>query len=183
MPMDEHDSSIILSPEIWTASSKKVAEELRSFIRNMGSFTPDWFAEVKFHLLRQSGLTKESRAELCDLSIREGHCRRCEALYKPRNCVLWSRLFSMVRSVVDDRCPPCIRIALGKNSLRTVANFMTSAFLIDAPYYKQRKASSCKAMTQWGYCRPDEYCRDIKGGSPLEYISARERVKLTRRIR
>ncbi len=181
--MDEHDGSITLNPEIWAVSPERVAEELCSFIRDMGSFTPEWFAEVKFHLLRQSGLTKESRAELCRISIREGHCMKCEALYQPRNCVLWSRLFSMAKSAMDDRCPPCIRTALAKNSVKTVANFLTSAYLIDAPFYKGRKASSCKTMTQWGYCRPDEYCQKIKSGSPLEYISAREKVKLSRPIR
>jgi hypothetical protein len=180
--MDEHDSSIALNPETWAVSPERVAEELASFIRDMGSFTPDWFVEVKFHLLRQSGLTKESRAELCRISIREGHCKKCEALYQPRNCVLWSRLFSTVKSAVDDRSPPCIRIALGKNSLKTVANFLTSAYLIDAPFYRRRKASSCKAMAQWGYCRPDEYCREMRSGNPLEYISAREKVKLSRPI-
>ncbi|RDE12591.1 MAG: hypothetical protein C4K47_07590 [Candidatus Thorarchaeota archaeon] len=180
--MDQHDSSVSLSPEAWAASSERVAEELRSFIRDMGSFSPDWFVEVKFHLLRQSGLTKASRAELCRISIQGSHCKKCEELYEARTCLLWSRLFSMARTAVDDRCPPCIRIALSRNSLKTVANFLTSAYLIDAPFYKHRKASSCKTMAQWGYCRPDEYCRGIKSGNPLEYISARERVKLARPI-
>jgi hypothetical protein len=181
--MDKDDSGTAKDPDTWAVSPERIAEELLSFIRDMGSFTPNWFVEVKFHLLRQSGLTKESRAELCRISIREGQCKKCEALYEPRNCLLWSRLFSLARSTVDDRCPPCVRIALGKNSIRTVANFLTSAYLIDAPFYKQRKASSCKTMAQWGYCRPDEYCRQMKGGNPLEYISAREKVRLSRPIR
>jgi hypothetical protein len=181
--MDEQDGRIVLSPDAWAVSSERVAEELRSFIGNMGSFTPDWFAEVEFHLLRQSGLNKESRAQLCRISIRDSHCKRCEILYRPKNCLLWSRLFSIVKSVVDDRCPPCIRVALSKNSVKTVANFLTGACLIDAPFYRQRKTSSCRTMAQWGYCKPDEYCKEIRRGSPMEYISAREKVKLTRPIR
>jgi len=183
--MDEQRAPMFLSHNDWNETPEGVARELHSFIGDFQSFTPEWFAEVKFHLLKHSGLTKDTKDDLCRVSIHEGYCNSCESLYKAKNCLLWSRLFSKAKSVVDDRSPPCIRLALRKNSIRTVANFLTSADLIEAPFYRRRRASSCKMMAQWGYCRPDGYCRHISDGNanPLQYIIARERVKLSRTVR
>ncbi|RDE11820.1 MAG: hypothetical protein C4K49_11060 [Candidatus Thorarchaeota archaeon] len=183
--MNEQEAPRFLSYSDWNESPEGVARELHSFIDDFRSFTPEWFAEVKFHLLKQSGLTKDTRNDLCRVSIHGGYCDRCESLYKAKNCLLWSHLFSKAKAVVDDRSPPCIRLALRKNSIRTVASFLTSADLIEAPFYRRRRASSCRMMAQWGYCVPDEYCRHIpdNNANPLQYIIARERVKLSRALR
>jgi hypothetical protein len=178
--MRESDSAPVLSPEYWNATRNEVISEMRSFVDEFGSFTPEWFAEVKFHLIRQVGLHKDSRTELCRVSIHSGLCGSCDSLYVAKECLLWSRLFREIRWSILDRSPPCIRLAFRRKNIRKVADFLSRAGLIDPPFYRAKMAPTCKGMRRWGYCRPDEYCKAMTTERTLEYASARDRVKISR---
>jgi hypothetical protein len=169
-----------LSSEYWNVSAKQLADELRQFIEEFGSFTPEYFTQIKFHVLRDSGLSKESRDELCRVSIHEKLCPQCDLLYVAKKCLLWYKLFKLVNRKIIRRTPPCIRTAYTKKRIKHVANFLTKANIINPPFYKVRSAPSCKAMRRWGLCNPDEYCKWMKTQSTLEYRIARERVKQNR---
>lgn len=171
-----------LDEEEWTTNPETVAEELQSFIKEFGSFTPELFVQIKFHLLRGSGLTKPTRDELCGLSIYHGYCSRCDLLYEAKKCLLWYRLFKIIKWEVVERAPPCIRLAFVKKSIKTVAIYLSKTNLIDAPFYKARGSTSCNIMRRWGYCHPNEYCRAMESDNTLEYTSARERVKRSRKL-
>ncbi|MGV9103774.1 MAG: hypothetical protein ACOC38_05095 [Promethearchaeia archaeon] len=171
-----NDQTPHLSSE-WNTNPKKLSEELGSFIKEFGSFTPEWFIEVKFHLLKDSGLTAETRDELCDVSIRGGFCRNCDLLYKAKECKLWYQLFNLVTWKSVRKAPPCIRLAFAKNSIRTVVNFLVAANLLDPPFYSVRAAPSCKSLRKWGYCNPNRYCRAMTTDNTLEYQKAKMKVK------
>ena len=171
-----------LNGEDWTASPDVVAEELLSFINEFGSFTPESFVQIKFHLLRGSGLTRHVRDELCDLSINHGQCPRCGLLYAAKKCLLWYRLFRIIKWETVQRAPPCIRLAFAKKSIKTVAIYLTKTNLIIAPFYRAIGSTSCNMMRRWGYCNPNEYCNAMETENTLEYISARERVKQSRKL-
>jgi hypothetical protein len=171
-----------LNKEEWTTSSSAVAEELRSFTREFGSFTPERFTQIKFHLLRGSGLTKPTRDEFCALSIAEDLCPRCDLLYAAKKCLLLYRLFKIVKWETVQRAPPCIRLAFAKKSIKTVAIYLTKTNLIDAPFYRAIGSTSCNLMRRWNYCNPNEYCRAMETENTLEYTAARERVKQFRKL-
>ncbi|MFQ5831203.1 MAG: hypothetical protein ACE5H4_00675 [Candidatus Thorarchaeota archaeon] len=178
--MNEVKKRSLLNEENWYASDEEVSEQLQSFIGEFGSFTPEWFTDIKFHLLRHSGLKKESREELCRLSIRKGLCPNCDFLYTAKKCLLWLRLFRLINPRLMDRAPPCIRKAYEKNSIKIVADFLVKANLIEPPFYKARSAPSCKALQRWGHCHPDEYCQAMERANTLAYSGARNRVKRSR---
>ena len=171
-----------LDEELWVESAETVADELRQFTKEFGSFTPESFVQIKFHLLRGPGLTKQSRDELCELSIHSKTCPKCDFLYVAKKCLLWYRLFKIIQWNTVERAPPCIRLAFAKKSIKTVAIYLSKANLIDAPFYKARGSTSCNVMRRWGYCQPNEYCRAMETENTLEYISARERVKRSRKL-
>lgn len=166
-----------ISSEYWNLGAKQLGEELRQFIDEFGSFNPEYFTQIKFHVLRDSGLGKESRDELCRVSIYEKFCPKCDMLYIAKKCLLWYQLFKLVTWKIVQRAPPCIRSAYAKKRIKHVANFLTKANLVNPPFYKVRSAPSCKAMKRWGLCNPDEYCKEMKTENTLEYRMARERVK------
>lgn len=166
-----------ISSEFWNVSAKQLGDELRQFIVEFGSFTPEHFTQIKFHVLRDSGLCKESRNEFCGLSIHEKLCPKCDFLYVAKKCLLWYQLFRLVTWKIVQRTPPCIRSAYAKKRIKHVANFLTKVSLIDPPFYKVRGAPSCKAMRRWGLCNPDEYCKEMKTENTLEYRVTRERIK------
>jgi hypothetical protein len=172
----------VLDKELWIESSDTVADELRQFIHEFGAFTPELFVQIKFHLLRGSGLTKQSRDELCELSIYNKTCPKCDLLYVAKKCLLWYRLFKIIRWKTVERSPPCIRLAFAKKSIKTVVTYLTKANLIDAPFYKSRGSTSCNMMRRWDYCNPNEYCRVMERENTLEYIPTRERVKRSRQL-
>lgn len=174
--MADGKEHLYLSPESWNSAKDEVLEELESFINEFGSFTPEWFVDIKFHLLRQAGLTPETRDELCRLSINQSLCPKCDSLYVAKKCLLWLRLFRINPRIIE-RAPPCIQKAYEKNSIKVVADFLVKANLIDPPFYKVRSAPHCKSMERWGYCTPDEYCAAMERANTLDYSSARERVK------
>ena len=182
--MNKEGNPPVLNKELWHGTSQEVAKEISSFISEFGSFTPEWFIEVKFHLLRQQGLTKESRDELCEVSIHNRFCRKCDMLYAAKKCPLWYRLFRLIprEGGIMSRAPPCMRLARLKNRIKTVANFLAKVNLIDPPFYYVRAAPSCKSLRRWGYCHPDKYCEVMKTDITLEYCSAREKVKLMKPI-
>lgn len=167
----------VLNEESWIGSYEEVVEELQSFITEFGSFTPEWFADIKFHLLRKTGLTQESRNELCRLSIEQRLCPRCDFLYSAKKCLLWSRLFRLINPKLLDRSPPCIRNALEKNSIKIVADYLVTVNLIEPPFYKALRAPSCGALRRWGYCTPDDYCREMEVENTIAYSAARERIR------
>jgi len=179
IPMRKQDRPPVLEPKNWNAPAEEVAGELHSFIQEFGSFTPELFAQIKFHLLRYSGLDQESRDDICHVSIYNGLCPKCNLLYTAKKCLLWSNLFKLIRWKTVERSPPCIRLAFAKKSIKNVAKFLVKANLIDAPFYKAISAPSCKAMRNWGYCNPDRYCRAMNTGTTLEYNSVRQRVKMS----
>ncbi len=181
--MNRKEESTSLNKDEWAASSDIVVEELQSFVKEFGSFTPELFVQIKFHLLRGSGLTKSTRDELCSLSIHNGFCPKCDLLYEAKKCLLWYRLFKIIRWEIVERAPPCIRLAFAKKSIKTVAIYMSKTNLIDAPFYKAKGSTSCNTMRRWGYCHPNEYCRAMQTDNTLEYTTARERVKLSRKIK
>lgn len=180
--MKEVEKNMSLNGEDWTASPDVVAEELQSFINEFGSFTPESFVQIKFHLLRGSGLTRHVRDELCDLSINQGQCPRCGLLYAAKKCLLWYRLFRIIKWEGVQRAPPCIRLAFAKKSIKTVAIYLTKTNLIVAPFYRAIGSTSCNMMRRWGYCTPNEYCNAMETDNTLEYTSVRERVKQSRRM-
>jgi hypothetical protein len=175
--MSEPPEDYILSEHSWNASDHEVAKELQAFISEFGSFTPEWFVNIKFHLLRQTGLSMESRDELCTLSIENELCPKCDLLYTAKKCLLWLKLFRIIRPPMIKRAPPCIKYAYSRNSIKTVADYLMKANLIDAPFYKVRSAPSCKSLRRWGYCDPDEYCKTMERENTIEYAPARERVR------
>ncbi|MHA2378158.1 MAG: hypothetical protein ACXADO_02190 [Candidatus Thorarchaeota archaeon] len=180
--MSEGQRQSLLAEENWYGSDEEVSEELQSFITEFGSFTPEWFTDIKFHLLRQAGLTRESRDELCRLSIKHHLCPRCDFLYTAKKCLLWGRLFQLINPKLLDRAPPCIRNAYEKNSIKIVADYLVKANLIEPPFYKARRAPSCGALRRWGYCTPDDYCRAMERESTIAYSAARERVRRSRNL-
>ena len=180
--MREKESHPELDEEFWAENSDTVAAELKQFTNEFGSFTPELFVQIKFHLLRGSGLTKQSRDELCELSIHSKTCPKCDLLYVAKKCLLWYRLFKLVQWKIVERAPPCIRLAFAKKSIKTVATYLSKAHLIDAEFYRVRGSTSCNLMRRWGYCQPNEYCRAMSSNNTLEYIAARERVKKSRKL-
>ncbi|MHA1736496.1 MAG: hypothetical protein ACTSV8_09025, partial [Candidatus Thorarchaeota archaeon] len=120
--------------------------------------------------------------ELCEVSISEGLCTGCSMLYATKKCLLWYRLYKQVEWRVVERAPPCIRLAYVRRNIRTVVKYLTAAGLLDPPFYPSRRAPSCRMMRRWGLCEPNEYCRAMRTGNTLEYIPARERVKLSRAV-
>ena len=177
--MDSNKITPILSDEYWNCSVESLIDTLQQFVSEFGSFTPEWFAEVKFHLLRQ-GLCLQSRDELCDASIFAGTCKNCDDLYRTKRCLLWYRLFELIDRNTVRRAPPCIRNALSTNQIKIVANFLKKASLIDPPFYKARMPPRCPKMKEYGLCQPDEYCDAMETNRILEYNTAREHVKLTK---
>jgi hypothetical protein len=175
--MNNDAKPVKISSQFWNVSAEQLGEELRQFIDEFDSFNPEHFTQIKFHVLRESGLSKESRDELCGVSIYEKLCPKCDILYVAKKCQLWYQLFKLINWKIVRRAPPCIRSAYAKKRIKHVANFLTKASLINPPFYKVRSAPSCKAMRRWGLCDPDEYCREMKTDSTLEYRAARERVK------
>ncbi|MHA1576050.1 MAG: hypothetical protein ACTSU3_01690 [Candidatus Thorarchaeota archaeon] len=170
-----------LSADYWNCSINQLVKALQSFVSEFGSFTPDWFAEVKFHFLRLSGLTIESRDELCSASIFAGTCNKCDQLYMTKRCLLWYQLFDIIDPRTVRRAPPCIRNALSENSIRIVADFLSKASLIDPPFYKARAPPRCGRMKKYGFCEPDEFCDAMENDGILGYNSAREKVKSAHR--
>ncbi len=181
--MREETCSPNLDETLWAERSEIVTQELRQFIQEFGSFTPELFVQIKFHLLRGPGLTKQSRDELCELSIQSKTCPKCDFLYVAKKCLLWYKLFKIVQWATVERAPPCIRLAFAKKSIKTVAIYLTKTNLIDAPFYKARGSTSCNVMRRWRYCQPNEYCRTMEKENTLEYNAARERVKKSRDLR
>jgi hypothetical protein len=180
--MVSHTALPYLSREYWNCIPDELQNELRSFVSEFGAFTPDWFAEVKFHLLKQSGLTLLTRDEFCSVAIYYHLCGKCDTLYMSKQCLLWYRLFDLITTRVVRRAPPCIKIALKNKSIKTVANFMKRANIVSPPFYKARAAPSCKNMQDWGFCSPDEFCQAMRTGKLLEYNSVREQIKMTRKV-
>ncbi|MFX0107168.1 MAG: hypothetical protein ACFE7R_02700 [Candidatus Hodarchaeota archaeon] len=172
----------ILNEELWNASDTQVSEEILLFIEEFGSFTPEWFVDIKFHLLRSSGLTMESRDEFCQLSTHYLHCPKCDFLYTAKKCLLWLKLFRYIRTELLKRAPPCIRNAWEQNNIKSVADYFVKANLISPPFYKVRSAPSCKSMKRWGYCTPDEYCEAMERENTLAYSAAREHVRRSRNL-
>jgi hypothetical protein len=179
--MAEKTRKPFLTEEHWTSTEYEVQSELQSFIDEFGAFTPEWFVDIKFHLLRESGLTKKSRNELCRLSIHASLCPKCDFLYVAKRCLLWSRLFRINPRIIE-RAPPCIQEAFKNNRIKIVADFLVVANLIDPPFYKVRSAPWCKTLRGWGYCTPDEYCEAMERENTLDYSAARERVKRSRNL-
>lgn len=180
--MREEDRNLQLDEELWAEGPETVIEELRQFTKEFGAFTPELFVQIKFHLLRGPGLTKHSRDELCELSIHSKTCPKCDFLYVAKKCLLWYRLFKIIKWETVERAPPCIRLAFVKKSIKTTATYLAKANLIDAPFYKAYGSTLCKVMRRWGYCQPNEYCRAMENENTLEYSSARERVKRSRKL-
>jgi hypothetical protein len=179
--MDREKRIPSIDEEEWTSAPEDVAKELQLFAEEFGSFTPELFAEVNFHLLRHAGLTKSTRNELCEISIHSKTCPHCDYLYAAKKCPLWYRLYKIATWDIVKRAPPCIRLAYAKKTIKTVTNYLATVSLIDPPFYKSRGAPSCNALRTWGYCTPNEYCKAMKTDSTLEYNVARERVKVSRK--
>ena len=177
--MSDRRRKPLLGEDNWNSTDEEVQSEIRSFIDEFGSFTPEWFVDIKFHLLRESGLTKESRDEFCRLSIHSSLCPKCDFLYIAKKCLLWLRLFRINPRIVE-RAPPCIQEAFRNKAIKIVADFLVVANLIDPPFYKVRSAPWCKTLRGWGYCTPDEYCEAMERANTLEYSATRERVKISR---
>lgn len=178
--MSKENQSSILNEDEWNYGPAELSKELEQFIEEFKSFTPEYFAQVNFHLLRKGGLTKSSRNGLCRISIKNKYCLKCDFLYVAKKCLLWSRLYKIIDWNLVERSPPCIRLAFVKKTIKTVANYLIQVNLISPPFYKARGVLSCNLMRRWGYCTPNEYCRAMETNNVLEYISARERVKLSR---
>jgi hypothetical protein len=181
--MREEDCYPQLDEELWVENVETVARDLQQFANEFGSFTPELFVQIKFHLLRGPGLTKQSREELCELSIHSKTCPRCDLLYVAKKCLLWSKLFRLIQWKTVERAPPCIRLAFAKKSIKTVANYLTRANLIDAPFYRARGSTLCKVMRRWDYCHPNEYCGAMETENTLAYAAAREHVKRARKLK
>ena len=175
--MNKDAKHVKISSELWNVSAEQLGEELRQFIDEFGSFTPEHFTQIKFHVLRDSSLSKDSRDELCSVSVNNKLCPKCDLLYVAKKCLLWYQLFKLINWKIVQRAPPCIQSAYTKKRITHVANFLTKASLINPPFYKVRSAPSCKAMKRWGLCNPDEYCREMRTENTLEYRVVREQVK------
>ncbi len=171
---------LTLNESEWYATPEQVAEELTSFVIEFDAFTPEWFAEVKFHLLKKEGLTQETRDELCEVAIHYKVCPKCNYLYKAKQCLLWYRLFKLVTWNMVERAPPCIRYAYAKKNIKTVANYFSKINLISPPFYQVRSAPSCRAMQRWGYCKPDDYCNAMERENTLYYNAARDKIKISK---
>ncbi|MFW9909783.1 MAG: hypothetical protein ACFFEF_14525 [Candidatus Thorarchaeota archaeon] len=178
--MSSEPDTPYISQEYWNCDVKELLRELNSFIEEFRSFTPDWFAEVKFHLLREPGLTLMTRDEFCSVSIYGKLCGNCDDLYLSKNCRLWYQLFDLIKWRSVQRAPPCIRNALRSKSIKTVANYLKKANLLSPPFYKARATPRCGNMKKWGYCSPDEYCKNMQTDNLLEYTKARQHTKMTR---
>ncbi|MGY5860184.1 MAG: hypothetical protein RTU63_12515 [Candidatus Thorarchaeota archaeon] len=165
----------------WTSNPEEIAKELKLFAQEFDSFTPELFAEVSFHLLRRSGLTKSTRNEFCQISIYSKTCPKCKLLYVAKKCPLWYRLYKMATWDIVKRTPPCIRLAYAKKTIKTVTNYLAGVNLVSPPFFKSRGTPSCNALRSWGYCTPNEYCKEMKTDNTREYNAARERVKLSRK--
>ncbi len=181
--MTSPDDESMLNRDYWNVTPDELAEEIRAFTSEFGSFSPEWFVEVKFHLLKSHGLVKETRNELCSVAIDRGLCPHCDHLYIAKKCLLWYDLYKLVSWNIVRRAPPCIRIALTRKNIKTVVNFLTNANLLDPPYYTSRGAPTCASMERWGLCSPDEYCKAMESGRTLEYVKVRERMKRSRPTR
>ena len=171
-----------LNAEEWTSTPEDVAKELKLFVEEFVTFTPEYFAQLNFHLLRHKGLTKSIRDELCEISIYSKTCPKCDLLYVAKKCPLWYRLYKMATWNITKRAPPCIRLAYAKKTIKTVTNYLASVNLVDPPFFKSRGAPSCNILRRWGYCNPNEYCKAMKTESTFEYTTARERVKISRNL-
>ena len=178
--MPSKESSPYLSEEYWNCNVDELSDELKSFVTEFGSFTPNWFAEVKFHLLRHLGLTLETRDEFCTVSIQSKQCKKCDDLYQAKQCLLWYRLFDLISMKTVQRAPPCIRASLQQKSIKSVANFLKKANLLSPPFYKARAPPGCGLMSKWELCEPDEYCKAMQTDNLLEYNKARNGVKMNR---
>ena len=177
--MPSKDSSPFLNEEFWNCSVDELSEELKSFVSEFGSFTPDWFVEVKFHLLRHSGLTLDTRDEFCEVSIKAKQCGKCDDLYQTKQCLLWYKLFDLISWKTIERAPPCIKASYKQKSISTVANFLKKANLVSPPFYKARSPPRCGKMAEWGLCKPDKYCKVMQTDNLMEYNEARNRVKMS----
>ncbi|NHJ12506.1 MAG: hypothetical protein EAX95_02465 [Candidatus Thorarchaeota archaeon] len=175
--MSNPPEDVLLSSDNWNGTDEAVSKELEMFISEFGSFTPEWFVDIKFHLLRRPGLTMESRDEFCTLSMANEFCPKCDFLYIAKKCLLWFRLFRIITPSLVRRAPPCIKYAYSRKSIKTVADYFVKANLVEAPFYKVRSAPSCKSLRRWDYCHPDEYCEAMEHENTMEYTSARERVR------
>jgi len=180
MPLEKKGTPY-LSEDHWNCSVEELEDELKSFVDEFESFTPDWFAEVKYHLLRYSGLTLETRDEFCAVSIESKHCKKCDDLYLAKQCLLWYKLFELITWKTVQRAPPCIKTSYKNKSIKSVANFLKKANLVDLPFYKARAPPRCGTMSKWGLCTPDEYCRAMQTDNLMEYNKAREQVKISRK--
>ncbi|MFW9787597.1 MAG: hypothetical protein ACFFE2_02245 [Candidatus Thorarchaeota archaeon] len=180
--MSERKSIPKLDNELWTENAESVSKELREFAQEFGSFTPELFVQIKFHLLKGQGFTKQSRDELCELSIHGKTCPKCDLLYVAKKCLLWYRLFWTIRPIYIERAPPCIKLAFEKNSIKTVTSYLARINVFNPPFYIPKGGTSCNSMRRYGYCRPNEYCRAMTSDYILEYNSARERVKQSRKL-
>ncbi len=169
-----------LTSEQWNCDSLVLSKELRSFVEEFGSFTPDWFVEVKYHLLKGAGFDRTTRDELCSVSIYSHTCDKCDHLYMSKNCLLWYHLFKLITWKTVGRAPPCIKAAYRNKSIKTVANFLKRANLVSPPYYLSRGVPLCRNMQDWDYCSPDEYCKQMRTGRLLAYNAVREQVKINR---
>jgi hypothetical protein len=178
--MSKEVDLIKLNEEEWVSTAETVAKELQSFVDEFGSFTPQLFAEVNFHHLRGTGLTKTSRNELCEISINIKTCPKCDSLYVAKRCLLWFRLYKMVTWAIVERAPPCIRLAYAKKTIKTVTTYFVATNLLAPLFFKSRCAPSCNLMRYWDYCHPNEYCKTMKTENTFEYNAARESVKLSR---
>ncbi len=180
MPTPGSPQSPGLASGDWNATAEEIARELRDFIVEFGSFNPDWFVDVKFHLLRTLAFSRQARDELCSLAIDGGLCMDCDLRYAAKKCLLWYRLFKDISWSIVRRAPPCIRIAFVKRRIKWVADYLVAAGVIDLPFYTGAHAPSCKSMQRWGYCSPDRYCSAMTRQNTLSYVPARDRVKMTR---
>jgi len=153
--MNKEKGAPLLDENEWTSTPAEVAQELKLFVEEFESFTPELFAEVNFHLLRRTGLTKSTRDELCKISIHSKTCSKCDLLYVAKKCPLWYQLYRLVTWDIVKRAPPCIRLAYAKKTIKTVTNYLVRVNLIDPPFYKSRGAPSCNVLRRWGYCNPN----------------------------
>jgi len=91
---------------------------------------------------------------------------------------------SFSKILIANRGEIAVRIirSAKKLGIKTVAIYLSKANLIDAPFYRARGSTSCNLMRRWGYCNPNEYCRAMETENSLEYATARERVKRSRKL-
>ncbi len=166
-----------LSQESWNCTRSILAKELASFVDEFGSFTPPWFAEVKFHLLKHAGLSQESNNEICTVAIENKLCGKCDQLYVTKKCLLWYKLFDLVTWKLVRRAPPCIRNAFKEHQIRTVTDYLTKVNLVSPLFYKAKLPPRCKRMNEWGLCEPDRHCKNMQNDRLSSYRIAREQDK------